>query len=339
MFDEFEKAFKSIKKNKSIGADQVNGNVIIECFEQLKNILFKIFRASIHQGVFPEKLKIAKIIPIFKEGDKSEISNYRPISVLSTFSKIIEQIMFNRVYKYFHDNNLLYTNQFGFKKDNSAEHAIIQFVRELSKSFKKSQYTIGVFIDLAFDTVDHHILIHKLKYYGINNKTLKWFKSYLSNRKQFIPINNNHETNFLNITCGVLQGSILGPLLFLIYINDLNKASKLTIIMYADDTNLFHTNFDLIELFKTVNKELRHVSNWFKCNKLTLNTNKTKWVLFHSITKKRFLPSKLPQIFIDQNEIKRDFVTKFLGVYLDENITWNHHIDYISNKISKNMGI
>nr|XP_047139359.1 uncharacterized protein LOC124815161 [Hydra vulgaris] len=167
-FEEFEIAFKTLKKNKATGADDINGNIILNCFEQLKDILFKVFSASINQGIFPEQLKIAKITPIFKEGDRAIISNYRPISILPIFSKILERIMYNRVYDYFQCNNLLYSNQFGFKKHNSTEHAIIQFVREISKSFENSQYTLGIFIDLskAFDTVDHTILLHKLKYYG-----------------------------------------------------------------------------------------------------------------------------------------------------------------------------
>nr|XP_047132472.1 uncharacterized protein LOC124811199 [Hydra vulgaris] len=134
-FEEFEIAFKTLKKNKATGADDINCNIILNCFEQLKDILFKVFSASINQGIFPEQLKIAKITPIFKEGDRAIISNYRPISILPIFSKILERIMYNRVYDYFQCNNLLYSNQFGFKKHNSTEHAIIQFVREISKFF------------------------------------------------------------------------------------------------------------------------------------------------------------------------------------------------------------
>jgi hypothetical protein len=286
-------------------------------------------------------LKIAKVIPLFKGGDKSDISNYRPISILSIFSKILERIMFNRVFNYFSLNNLLYNNQFGFKKNNSTEHAIIQLVREISNSFEKSQFTLGIFIDLskAFDTVDHDILLYKLNYYGINERVSKWFQSYLSNRKQFVSCNDLNHTQFLNVSCGVPQGSILGPLLFLIYINDLHKASNLLSIMFADDINLFLSNSDIYLLFSVMNKELQNISKWFKSNKLTLNVNKTKWIFFHPLSKKRSLPQNLPKIFIDHNEIKRDSVTKYLGVFIDENITWKHHINYVCSKVSKSIGI
>ncbi|XP_065683499.1 uncharacterized protein LOC136096317 [Hydra vulgaris] len=144
--EELEKALKSIKKNKSCGPDKIYGNVIIDCFKQLKDVLFKVFNASIKQGIFPEQLKIAKVTPIYKDGDQSQITNYRPISVLSVFSKILERIMYNRIYKHFDKNNLLYVNQFGFKKDSSTGHAIIQLVNEISKSFEQSKYTLGIFL-------------------------------------------------------------------------------------------------------------------------------------------------------------------------------------------------
>ncbi|XP_065674079.1 uncharacterized protein LOC136091024 [Hydra vulgaris] len=169
-FDEFERAYKSLERNKATGADEINGNIVIDCFENLKCILYKVFRASIQQGVFLDQLKTAKVTPIYKDGKKSNISNYRPISVLSTFSKILERIIYNRTYNYLNLNKLLYKNQFGFKKNCSTEQPITQFIREISNSFGRSQYTLGIFIDQpkAFDTVDHKILLKKLKFYGIN---------------------------------------------------------------------------------------------------------------------------------------------------------------------------
>ncbi|XP_065658485.1 uncharacterized protein LOC136083001 [Hydra vulgaris] len=229
------------------------------CSEELSaELLFD--GASIHQGNFPERLKLARVIPIHKEGDRSNISNYRPISVLSIFSNILERIIFNRVYNYFNYNNLFHDNQYGFRKGSSTEHAIIQFIHNISESFYKSQYTLGVFIDLskAFDTVNHRILIKKIKHYGLNNKIIKWFKSYLTNRKQLVYSSDGQQIEPLSITCGVPQGSILGPLLFLIYVNDLSNASKLKSIMFTDDTNIFLSHTDVYELFQLQTKNSIH---------------------------------------------------------------------------------
>ena len=339
-FNEFDIAFKSLKRNKAKGIDDINGNIIIDIYDVIKNILFRVFKASIGQGIFPTNLKIAKVTPVFKSGEKSNVSNYRPISILPVFSKVLERIMYNRVYNHLILNNLIYENQLGFQKNCSTEHAIMQLTRNISESFEKGEYTLGVFIDLskAFDTVDHTILIEKLQYYGIKGTNLEWLKSYLRNRKQYIH-SEGVAKQLLDIKCGVPQGSILGPLLFLIYVNDFNKASNLLRhIMFADDTNLFLADKNINILFNNMNIELQKVSSWFKSNKLSLNINKTKWTIFHPAAKKRLI-NELPSLTIDTVLIKKEKVTKFLGVYIDENWTWKHHINAISSKISKSIGI
>ena len=156
--------------------------------DSLKNILFHVFKVSIQQGIFPDSLKIAKVTPLFKFGDKDIISNYRPTSTLPVFPKVLERIMYNRFYNHLDSKGLLYEKQFGFQRNNSTEHAILQLTRDITSSFEKGEYTLGVFIDLskAFDTVDHQILIKKLQYYGIDGTALKRFKSYHSNRKQYL---------------------------------------------------------------------------------------------------------------------------------------------------------
>ena len=227
-FQEFEKAFKTLKRNKAIGYDGLNGNIIMDVYDSIKVILFKIFKASLEEAVFPEKLKIAKVIPVFKKGDKENIENYQPISILPVFSKVLERIMYNRLYEYFMNNNLLHENQFGFQINNSPDHAILQFTCDIAQNFDNGKFTLGVFIDLskAFDTVDHQILVKKLKHYGVNEKTLTWLRSYVFQRKQYIE-NSNAINYLLEIDCGVPHWSILGPLLFLIYVNDFYLASKL----------------------------------------------------------------------------------------------------------------
>ena len=260
----------------------------MDAYDNLKNILFHVYKVSILQGIFPDSLKITKVSPIFKSGDKDNVSNYLPISILPVFSKVLERIMYNRVYNHLDCKPLLYEKQFGFQKNNSTEYAILQLTRDITDSFEKGEFILAVFMDLskAFDTVDHQILIKRLQYYGIDGTALEWFKSYFSNRKHYISSQDVSE-NCLDIICAVPQGSILGSLLFLIYVNDLFKASNpLMKVMFADDTNSFISHKNIDTIFASMNKELENVSTWFKSDKLSLNVNKTKWSLFHPLSKR-----------------------------------------------------
>ena len=337
---ELEIAFTNLKSNKSPGFDEISPNVIKFVFDELIIPIRHVFDLSLKKGIFPDKLKVARVTPIFKSGDDGLVNNYRPISVLSCFSKILERIMYNRLYSFLVENNILYDKQFGFQKEHSTEHAILQLTNQIFQSFSQDKFTLGVFIDLskAFDTVDHNILLNKLSFYGVRNNSLKWFRSYLSNRKQYISTDQGN-TDMEYITCGVPQGSILGPLLFLIFVNDLKQSTLLDPIMFADDTNLFYSNENITSLFETVNRELGNINLWFQANKLSLNVIKTKYVFFHKPRKKMIIPLNLPILKINETEIKRVQSIKFLGVIIDENLTWKNHIELLENKIAKNIGV
>ena len=208
----------SLKISKITGHDDISYNVVSICFGELCIPLKHIFNLSFENGIFPDSLKIAKLTSAYKSGDSSSLSNYRPISVLPCFSKMLERIMYTRLYSYLQENKILYSKQFGFQTGHSTDHAIIQLVDQIYEDFEENKYTLGVFIDLAkaFDTVDHKMRLRKMEIYGIGRITLKWFE----NRKQYIQISNIKNTDLKDIVYGVPQGSIIGLLLFLIYVND-----------------------------------------------------------------------------------------------------------------------
>ena len=233
-------------------------------------------------------MKVALVTPVYKASEKNVYSNYRPISVLPCFSKLLEKLMYKRLIDYIHKNRILTDCQYGFRRQSSTNHAIIELVDKITKAIENNEFTVGIFLDLskAFDTVNHGILLKKLYFYGIRGKCHAWIKDYLSNRKQIVKYDQIRSSE-KTVTCGVPQGSILGPLLFLIYINDLNNSTtKLSTILFADDTNLFCSDKDIHELESIVNAELTRVQEWLTLNQLTLNIKKSNFIIFKSHKKR-----------------------------------------------------
>ena len=340
--NELKDVFFSLKINKSPGHDGVSFNIKKKSFGELCEPLKYLFNLSIVKRIFPDDLKIAKVTPIYKAGNSSNVSNYRQIPVLPCFSKMLERIMYNCLQKYLKDQNILYDKQFGFQTGHSTDHTIALLVDQIYEAFEKNEYTLGVFIDLskAFDTVDHSILLRKLELYGITGRNYAWIKSYLSNRLQYIQVDENCRTEYCVVKCGVPQGSILGPLVFLLYVNDLKDAfSVLDPTMFVDDTNLFYTHSYIQKLFSMMNEELASINQWFTSNKLSLDGKKTKYSCFHKPSKKADIPVMLPKLTISNHVIERQEFIKFLGILLDENLNWKEHIKHTENKIAKNLGL
>ena len=239
---------------------------------------------SIVGGKFPDKMKIAKVIPLFKGGNKSIVSNYRPISLLSGFSKMLEKIVSNQLIHYLEDNKFLYNYQFGFRKKRGTSFSVVDFISKINQAIDNGEVSVGIFLDLskAFDTVDHEILLEKLFHHGINSIEHNWFKSYLSNRKQFVYLN-DCSSDLLPINCGVPQGSILGPILFLLYVSDAQVIMKsIHLVMYADDMKLLHKNKDVKTLISELGAELSSLDDWLLANRLSVNLEKTKFLIFAS---------------------------------------------------------
>ena len=276
--EEIANIISSLNSNKTSGPNSIPYRVLFLLKNEISKQLADLFNLSFMTGVFPSVLKTAKVVPVFKKDSKLNYSNYRPISLLSNIEKILEKLMYKRLCAFLDYNNIIYDLQFGFRQQYSTSHALINITENIRKALDDGNIGCGVFVDLqkAFDTVDHQILLAKLNYYGIRGVSNDWFKSYLSNRNQYVSIN-GYESGLAAINCGVPQGSVLGPLLFLLYINDLNQAIKFCKVHhFADDTNLLCLSNSIKKLSKLVHADLKHLLNWLNANKISLNVKKLK---------------------------------------------------------------
>jgi len=326
---------ENLDANKASGPYSIPTKILKLAKNHIAEPLTLIMNTSFSTGVVPECLKIANIIPVFKQGSQINFSNYRPISLLSIFNRILEKLMSKRLIKFLDEKNLLNNKQFGFRKNHSTTHAVLSIVNNIQCAIEANEYSCGIFLDLskAFDTVNHQILLTKLNHYGIFGTAGNWFLSYLSNRKQFVTIG-NIKSEILTVNCGVPQGSVLGPTLFLLYINDLINTSKLlSFHLFADDSNLFYSHKNLNELQAIMNVELESIYSWLCANKLSLNIDKSNVIIFHTPQKKVHGIS----ICINNVPLKQVNELKYLGVMLDSNINWKAHVSYISCKIKRSV--
>ena len=343
--EDISKIITKLKKKSSCGHDGISPKLLHHLRSSITAPLTVIINQSLCTGIFPDSLKVAKVIPLFKKGDDKLFNNYRPISLLPTISKVFEKVVFQQLYRYCEKNNIIYKSQYGFREQHSTELACAEYVDKISKDLDDKKIPISIFIDLskAFDTLDHDIMLYKLKHYGVSNSALRWFDSYLRNRYQYVDFN-SCISNKLQIRTGVPQGSILGPLLFILYMNDLNTASdKFDPVLYADDTTLsahlalFNPNIkECDKISHSINEELAKIYDWLCANKLSLNVDKTKYMIIHY--KQRNVDYMNLTIKVKGITIERVSDFCFLGLTINENLTWNTHINKINAKISRTIG-
>ena len=329
----------SFDNNKAQGPYSIPTDVLKIIKSNICYPLKEIINLSFATGIYPTKLKIARVNPIFKnKGDPLNFSNYRPISLLSNINKIFEKLVYSRLYSFLNLHNSIYDLQFGFRAKHSTNHALISLTESIREALDNGNFACGIFIDLqkAFDTVDHFILLKKLEHYGIRGRANEWFQSYLSNRQQFVSIN-GFESKPLAMNYGVPQGSVLGPLLFLIYINDLHNAIKYsTTLHFADDTNLLAVNESLKKLQKQVNLDLRFLCNWLKANKISLNASKTELVIFRHPNKPINYDLKIK---INGKKLIPSSFIKYLGILIDCHLNWQIHSNDLATKLSRAIGM
>ena len=327
---------EQLNPHKGTGPNGIHTEILKLINHLICDTLCKIFNMCITSGKHPDKLKLAHALPIFKKGSRLLVSNYRPISLLSNLNKILEKIMHKRIYAFLEKYEILYELQFGFRAGYSTTHALIHMTEAIRSALDSGSVTCGIFVDFqkAFDTVNHEILLKKLEHYGFRGVVNNWFRSYLTDRRQKVVIN-GFESESSILLHGVPQGSVLGPILFLIYINDLHRCIKYsTTYHFADDTNLLHVSKDYKTLQKKVNYDLFSLHKWLTANKISLNDGKTELIYF-----RKSGPTPLLNIKLHGKTLSPTKFVKYLGIYLDEFLSGNVQCSELIKKLNRANGM
>ena len=322
--------------NTNGGPDGLPMSLLKNNADLLAPILCHLCNLSISTGIFPNIHKNGTIIPLYKNKDKNNIHNYRPICLLNVVGKILEKIISIRLIHHLETSRILSNSQFAYREGRGTESAILKFINDIISAFEKGEYTVAVFLDLtkAFDCVDHEILLQKLCHYGVNNVALQWFRSYLSARKQRVKFQGTlSEEKIINI--GVPQGSILGPVLFFTYFQDICSVSNGKEILFADDATTYDSGKCYFQVIERLNAKLMAISQWLIANKLLANIIKTEGMVFS----RRNIYFPLPPLQLYGKPIPFSFSFKFLGITIDPKLSWKYHFASIQSKLSRACGI
>ena len=340
---EIKKIVDKLPSKKSSGHDNISNILLKDIVSSIAEVLCVIFNRSLEQGEFPSTMKLAEVVPLFKGNEHYLETNYRPISLLTTLSKVLVKIVYQRIYGFLQTTGQLYENQYGFRESHSCEHAIGKVINGIVKGLENKEVSACVLLDLskAFDTIEHTIMLEKLALYGIRGNALAWFKSYLSDRTlrvkcRTVGSTTSQTSDEYSVTYGTPQGSCLGPLIFLIFVNDLHlHLHDAECGQFADDTMLLFKHKNIRYLQFCIESELKRIQDWFNANKLTLNVSKCSYLLFNVGNKQGMAPN----LTLNGISIPKVRFAKLLGTWIDDKLTWESHVKKLMVKLRCGIGM